>query len=151
MAATEEAASRPLHVRTPLLESVPLSQIYGQRVYIKMDNVQPSGSFKIRGMGVLCQDAKRQGATRVVIASGGNAGMAVAYGARQLGMESVVVISKNVPRRMVDKLKLEGARVEVKGNSWDEADERAREIVSKEGAAPTTPNTCHRSVSHAAD
>ncbi|XP_077486286.1 L-serine dehydratase/L-threonine deaminase-like isoform X2 [Amblyomma americanum] len=133
MAATEEAASRPLHVRTPLLESVPLSQIYGQRVYIKMDNVQPSGSFKIRGMGVLCQDAKRQGATRVVIASGGNAGMAVAYGARQLGMESVVVISKNVPRRMVDKLKLEGARVEVKGNSWDEADERAREIVSKEG------------------
>ncbi|KAH8021053.1 hypothetical protein HPB51_012337 [Rhipicephalus microplus] len=48
--------SRPLHVRTPLLESLPLSQIYGQRVYIKMDNVQPSGSFKIRGMGILCQD-----------------------------------------------------------------------------------------------
>ncbi|KAH7946695.1 L-serine dehydratase/L-threonine deaminase-like [Rhipicephalus sanguineus] len=125
--------SRPLHVRTPLLESLPLSQIYGQRVYIKMDNVQPSGSFKIRGMGVLCQDAKRQGASKVVIASGGNAGMAVAYGARQLGMECVVVISDNVPHRMVDKLKLEGARVEVRGNSWDDADVRAREIVAQEG------------------
>ncbi|KAH6929379.1 hypothetical protein HPB50_026861 [Hyalomma asiaticum] len=125
--------SRPLHVRTPLLESLPLSQIYGQRVYLKMDNVQPSGSFKIRGMGVLCQDAKKQGASKVVIASGGNAGMAVAYGARQLGMECVVVISNNVPHRMVDKLQLEGARVEVRGNSWDDADQLAREIVAKEG------------------
>ncbi|XP_050023041.1 serine dehydratase-like [Dermacentor andersoni] len=125
--------SRPLHVRTPLLESLPLSEIYGQRVYLKMDNVQPSGSFKIRGMGALCQDAKRKGASKVVIASGGNAGMAVAYGARQLGMESVVVIPHNVPRRMVDKLRLEGARVEVQGNSWDDADERAKEIVAVQG------------------
>nr|XP_037280307.1 L-serine dehydratase/L-threonine deaminase-like [Rhipicephalus microplus] len=59
--------------------------------------------------------------------------MAVAYGARQLGMECVVVISNNVPHHMAEKLQLEGARVEVRGNSWDDADVRAREIVAKEG------------------
>lgn len=123
-----------LHVRTPLIESVVLKEIYGQKVYLKLDNAQPSGSFKIRGMGVLIQDAKRKGAKKVVIASGGNAGMAVAYGARQVGMESVVVISDNVPSLMVQKLTREGARVEVKGKTWDEADARAQEIASKEGA-----------------
>lgn len=134
-AATNLAAAepRPLHVRTPLIESLTLSQIYGNTVYLKMDNVQPSGSFKIRGMGKLCHEAHRQGSRKVVIASGGNAGMAVAYGARKLGMESVVVLSKNVPKRLVEKLRFEGARVEVKGSCWDEADERAQQIVAKEG------------------
>lgn len=133
--ATPEASltTRPLHVRTPLLENITLSQIYGQKVYLKMDNVQASGSFKIRGMGRLCQEAQRQGAKRVVIASGGNAGMAVAYSARQLHMESVVVLSKLVPHRLVDRLRLEGARVEVKGSTWEEADDRARQIVAQEG------------------
>lgn len=57
-AATNLAAAepRPLHVRTPLIESLTLSQIYGNTVYLKMDNVQPSGSFKIRGMGKLCHE-----------------------------------------------------------------------------------------------
>lgn len=123
-----------LHARTPLIESVVLKEIYGQKVYLKLDNAQPSGSFKIRGMGCLVQDAKSKGAKKVVIASGGNAGMAVAYGARQLGLESVVVISENVPHLMVQKLTREGARVEVKGKTWDEADARAQEIASKEGA-----------------
>lgn len=47
--------SEHFHVNTPLLESVSMSKLVGTTVYLKMENCQPSGSFKIRGIGHLCQ------------------------------------------------------------------------------------------------
>ncbi|MGH0155138.1 UNVERIFIED_CONTAM: hypothetical protein FKN15_028547 [Acipenser sinensis] len=49
------ASTQAFHVLTPLLESLELSKLAGNTVYLKMDNAQPSGSFKIRGIGHLCQ------------------------------------------------------------------------------------------------
>lgn len=46
---------QPMHIKTPLLESHPLSKIVGCPVYLKLDNVQPVSSFKLRGLGNLCQ------------------------------------------------------------------------------------------------
>jgi L-serine/L-threonine ammonia-lyase len=68
-----------LHVVTPLWHSLLLSAIAGTSVWLKMEAFQPSGSFKARGMGAACLAAKDAGATRIVCASGGNAGYAVAY------------------------------------------------------------------------
>ena len=48
----------PLHLRTPLIESYPLSEIAGCRVHLKMENLQPSSSFKIRGLGHLIQKVR---------------------------------------------------------------------------------------------
>lgn len=71
--------SRNLHVRTPLVPSVEISEKAGREVLLKLENVQPSGSFKIRGIGHLCSKAKANGTKRFVSSSGGNAGAAVAY------------------------------------------------------------------------
>lgn len=48
-------SGEPLHVRTPVRDSMSLSKVAGTSVYLKMDSVQPSGSFKIRGIGHLCR------------------------------------------------------------------------------------------------
>lgn len=56
-------STEPLHVQTPVRDSPSLSKVAGTRVYLKMDSAQPSGSFKIRGIGHLCrtvQDGLRQ-------------------------------------------------------------------------------------------
>ena len=66
-----------LHVNTPLLSAPP--ELFGiqRRAWLKMDALQASGSFKMRGVGHLVQRRVAQGAQAVVCASGGNAGMAV--------------------------------------------------------------------------
>ena len=57
----------PLHLDTPLLESLPISKRAGTRVWLKMDALQPSGSFKIRGMGHACQAYRRRGASPALL------------------------------------------------------------------------------------
>lgn len=56
MAAQPVGGQKPFHVVSPVLESLPLSKAAGTKVFMKLENVQPSGSFKIRGIGHLCQD-----------------------------------------------------------------------------------------------
>lgn len=56
MAAQPVRGQKPFHVVTPVLESLSLSKATGTKVFMKLENVQPSGSFKIRGIGHLCQD-----------------------------------------------------------------------------------------------
>ena len=51
----------PLHVRTPLIISKPMSEVLGRDVYLKLDALQPSGSFKLRGIGYTCQKAIAEG------------------------------------------------------------------------------------------
>merc|ERR1711892_472216 len=70
--------NKPLHVVTPLIPSSALSTLAGRDVFLKLENVQPSGSFKIRGIGRTMQEAVKNGAKQFVGSSGGNAGMAMA-------------------------------------------------------------------------
>ncbi|WP_429316426.1 pyridoxal-phosphate dependent enzyme [Paraburkholderia sp. GAS448] len=61
-----------LHIETPLIKSRTLSLKTGRTVLLKLEGLQPSGSFKLRGVGFACEEHKRRGARRFVTASGGN-------------------------------------------------------------------------------
>jgi len=126
-----------LHYVTPLVESVELSRVAGRTVWLKLENTQPSGSFKIRGIGNLCQNALTRGCSRFVSSSGGNAGAAVAYAGRKLGIEVIVVVPATTPEFMRAKIEAEGAHVRVHGDVWDEADLLAKEIVDGD------PHACY--------
>ncbi|MEX3953947.1 pyridoxal-phosphate dependent enzyme [Paraburkholderia sp. EG287B] len=118
-----------LHFETPLMESRPLSVITGHSVWLKLDALQPSGSFKIRGIGHACTVYKSQGAQRFVSSSGGNAGLAVAYAGRRLGIPVVVVVPETTTERAKELLRQEDAEVAVHGNSWQEANQFAQTLL----------------------
>ena len=119
----------PLHIQTPLIASTPLSRAAGCAVWLKLEALQPPGSFKIRGIGAACEHYARQGAKRFVSSSGGNAGLAVAYAGRHLGIAVTVVVPQTTSERAKDLLQLEGAEVIVHGASWQEANALAQSLL----------------------
>ena len=121
----------PLHVVTPVVDSGPLGRAFGAAVWVKMESLQPSGSFKIRGIGRACEEAVKAGARRLVSSSGGNAGLAVAYAGRLLGAPVVVFVPRTTSPRMIAKMRSEGASVEVHGDAWDDAHAAATEAVAR--------------------
>ncbi|XP_024422569.1 L-serine dehydratase/L-threonine deaminase [Desmodus rotundus] len=123
----------PLHVKTPIRDSVALSKVAGTNVYLKMDSSQPSGSFKIRGIGHLCQTWAEQGCKHFVCSSAGNAGMAAAYAARKLGIPATIVVPSTTPATTIEGLKSEGATVKVVGEMLDEAFELAKKLAKNPG------------------
>ncbi|KAM5188033.1 L-serine dehydratase/L-threonine deaminase [Callospermophilus lateralis] len=123
------ASGEPLHVKTPIRDSMALSKVAGTSVYLKMDSAQPSGSFKIRGIGHLCKTWAEQGCEHFVCSSAGNAGMAAAYAARKLGIPATIVVPSTTPALTVERLKGEGAMVEVVGETLDEAFEMAKALA----------------------
>ncbi|GAB7126144.1 hypothetical protein JCM19000A_06510 [Silvimonas sp. JCM 19000] len=120
----------PLHIATPLLESRPLSTAAHTAVWLKMEALQPCGSFKLRGVGHACETHYSRGARRFISSSGGNAGLAVAYAGRKLGLPVTVVVPATTTARAIELLKLEGAEVIVHGASWQEANQLAQTLVS---------------------
>jgi len=108
-------------------------------VFLKMEALQPIGSFKIRGVGKACQDHWQIGARRFVCASGGNAGYAVAYAGRQLGAEVTIVVPKAASVWIQDLLRREGATVIVHGEAWDDAHIYATKLAARENAAYIHP------------
>ncbi|NXS15475.1 SDSL protein, partial [Mystacornis crossleyi] len=133
MAAQPVGGQKPFHVVSPVLESLPLSKAVGTKVFLKLENVQPSGSFKIRGIGHLCQDVRGRALPDPPLSPGGNAGLAAAYAARKLGLPITVVVPSSSGPTPVRKLEELGATVEVYGKVWDDANRRAQELVKTEG------------------
>lgn len=123
-----------LSINTPLLESLTLSQLNRTRVWLKMEALQPSGSFKMRGIGHACETHVARGARRLISSSGGNAGLAVAYAGRKLGVPVVVVVPETTSERARHLLALEGADVRVQGKSWAEANELALSLLTEQDA-----------------
>jgi L-serine/L-threonine ammonia-lyase len=119
----------PLHIPTPLIESPALSRAAGCRIWLKLECLQPPGSFKIRGMGAACEHYAQQGARRFVSSSGGNAGLAVAYAGRHLGVPVAVVVPATTSARAKELLQQEGADVIVHGASWQEANALAQSML----------------------
>lgn len=112
-----------LHIQTPLIESLPLSRKVEGRVWLKMESMQPSGSFKLRGIGRACRTHAAAGAKGFLCASGGNAGLAVAYCGRRLGLPTTVVVPETTKARAIELIGQEATRVEVHGASWQETHE----------------------------
>lgn len=118
-----------LHIRTPLILHPTLSTA-SRRMWLKLENLQPCGSFKLRGMGLLCSQAAAQGKRKVVCPSGGNAGLATAVAAVSLGLQACIVVPHTTPEATRARIRRTGADVIVHGKVWDEANQRARELAS---------------------
>ncbi|WP_293273952.1 pyridoxal-phosphate dependent enzyme [Nannocystis sp.] len=123
---------------TPLWDSEPLARALGVPVYLKMEALQPCGSFKIRGLGAVCAARVAAGARRLLCSSGGNAGLAVAYAGRRLGVPVTVVVPRSTTAWARERIAAEGAAVVEHGAAWAEAHAYALENMS-EGTAYVHP------------
>ncbi|CAG8936487.1 unnamed protein product [Penicillium salamii] len=125
--------SRKPWIETPLIESAPFSKAAGCRIFLKIESLQPSGSFKSRGIGNLIlaslSDPSNHGKTlNFFSSSGGNAGLAAVVAARDLGCSCTVVVPLSTRPMMIEKLHAAGASdVIIQGASWFEADTFLRE------------------------
>ncbi|XP_073737165.1 serine dehydratase-like isoform X3 [Callorhinus ursinus] len=133
------ARAEHFHAATPLLESWALSQVAGTTVFLKCENVQPAGSFKIRGIGHFCQEMAKKGCRHLVCSSGGNAGIAAAYAARKLGIPATIVLPEGTSLQVVRRLQGEGAEVQLTGKVWDEASLKAQELATRAGWVNVPP------------
>jgi L-serine/L-threonine ammonia-lyase len=125
---------KKLHIDTPLMESLSVGNALSGRVWLKLEAVQPCGSFKARGIGHACKKYIEDGAKALVSSSGGNAGLAVAYSGRRLGVPVTVVVPKTTKKRAIDLIEREGAKVIITGNNWDEAHIYATEMSKNKAA-----------------
>jgi L-serine/L-threonine ammonia-lyase len=128
-----------LHLRTPIWHSRPMSESLGVPVFLKMEALQPVGSFKLRGMGAACRHACRNGATHLVSSSGGNAGYAVAYAGRSLGLPVTIIVPKRTSARARELIRSEGAEVVEHGDAWDDSHTYATELAGRMNGAYIHP------------
>lgn len=133
---------KPLHIKTPLIQSQYLKNKLGKQVFFKLELLQPPGSFKLRGIGQLCQHEWQRGVRKFVASSGGNAGVAVAYCGMKLGVPTTVFIPNSSHPIYINAIKSYGAKVIVAGSVWDEA-HQAAEIFAKENTAAYIPPFDH--------
>lgn len=115
-------------IETPLWER----QINGKTIYFKMDNFQPTGSFKCRGIGNLVQHyVEEEHLDQIFCASGGNAGFAAAYAGKQLGVKTTVIVPEKTLPLFINKIKGQDAEVIEYGPDFDVSSERAKEMAEK--------------------
>ncbi|KAJ9584409.1 hypothetical protein L9F63_021247 [Diploptera punctata] len=130
-----------IHSVTPLLHSLALSKLMstGTEVFIKCENAQPTGSFKVRGIGRLANKLKKDGYERLIGASGGNAGLAISYASQVIGMPCTVFVPVTAPKNSVQRIKEYGAEVKIIGNCYAEAEKYALKEAEKQGNAFLSP------------
>ncbi|MBP1970098.1 threonine dehydratase [Virgibacillus natechei] len=138
----QEAHKRisPVVKKSPLIYSPALSEYTGASVHLKLENLNVSGSFKIRGaankMLSLPLGEQKLGVTTF---STGNFGMSVAYLAKQLGIKAIICISNRVPKAKVDLIQDLGAQIEIVGQSQDDAEERCYQLEKEHGLTVVHP------------
>ncbi|MEF0942394.1 hydroxyectoine utilization dehydratase EutB [Rhizobium sp. BR 362] len=127
-------------VRTPLTRSQALSHQFGAPVFLKLENHQKTGSFKLRGAtnAILClgDEAHSRG---LATASTGNHGRAVAHAARTLGARATICLSALVPANKVEAIGSLGAEVRIVGRSQDDAMREVERLVREEGMSFVPP------------
>jgi threonine dehydratase len=126
--------------RTPLLTSRQLNELTGYDIRLKAEMFQRVGSYKIRGplnkFALMSEEDKRRG---VVCSSAGNHAQGVALAAQIHGMRAVVCMAKNATPAKIAATKGYGAEVVLHGMIWDEANEKAKELVRTEGLTYVHP------------
>ncbi len=121
--------------RTPLIRSTDLSALAGCEVHLKLENLQRTGAFKIRGAlnRLLALDASER-ARGVVTASAGNHGQGVAVAAAAIGVPACVVLPRGVPLAKLTAIQRAGAEIVLTGADYDAAHQEAGEIAARRGA-----------------
>ncbi|MFV2006695.1 MAG: threonine/serine dehydratase [Longimicrobiales bacterium] len=126
--------------RTPLFHDVELSERHGSPVHLKLECLQVTGSFKVRGaasrMLALAPEERRRG---VVTSSSGNHGRAVSYVARRLEVPATICVPDWVDPVKLEAIQRNGAEVILAGETYDEADARAQEIHRTDGRVYVHP------------
>jgi threonine dehydratase len=116
---------------TPIDEAVLMSSRFGNRVWLKREDLQPIFSFKLRGAyNKMVQLSDEQRACGVVAASAGNHAQGLAMAAAKMGVKATIVMPRTTPLIKVDAVRNRGARVILHGDSFEEADARARQLVT---------------------
>jgi threonine dehydratase len=137
-APTVEAAAAAIATRverTPFIASPELSTLAGCEIHLKLENLQRTGAFKLRGaLNRLLQLDAADRSRGVVTASAGNHGQGVAVGAAALGIPACVVLPRGVPLAKLTAIQRAGAEVVMAGSGYDEAFAAARDLAAARGA-----------------
>lgn len=116
------------YIKTPLIKG---EIVNGIQFYYKYDNLQPSGSFKDRGIGHMIHYlTTKSGVQHLLTSSGGNAGHSVACIGQRLKIPVTCFVPKTTLPMMIEKIKSRGTNVIIEGNNWNEADAKAKELLS---------------------
>jgi threonine dehydratase len=120
---------------TPLYPSETFSRLSGRPVLLKAENLQRTGSFKIRGAyNTISSLGDREREAGVVAASAGNHGQAVAWAAREAGIAATIFMPQDAPMAKVEATRSYGGETLLVGEGFDEAVAAARVHVEKTGA-----------------
>lgn len=125
---------------TPCVRSAWLSEATGGDVYLKLENLQPTGSFKLRGaLNKLKRLAFAPEPPRVLTVSAGNHGRAVAYGASLFGLRATVIVPRSAPPTKIEAIQRTGVELQLVGENYDEAERTARQWARDEGLTFISP------------
>jgi threonine dehydratase len=132
-------AIAPFVKPTPLVRSEFLSDYCSGDVFLKLENLQTTGSFKIRGAfnRLLHLSAKEKAG--IITASAGNHGLAVAYAAQKLNLPARIVVPKTTPKIKVDGIGKYDVSLMLFGDTYDEAEQKAKELARKDASAFISP------------
>lgn len=130
----------PFIKSTPLVQSQFLTTFCGCPLFLKLENLQITRSFKPRGVfnKLLHLDMEEQ-TKGIITASAGNHGQAVAYAAQKLNYYARVVVPKPTPKVKIDGIRKYGADLVIFGENYDEAEQKAKELARKDGCAYISP------------
>ena len=133
--AAAAAAIGPHVERTPLVRSEAFTELAGCEVFLKLENLQRTGAFKIRGaLNRLLAMPPSERARGVVTASAGNHGQGVAFAARHVGVPACVVLPLGVPLAKLTAIQRTGAEVVITGADYDGAHAAAVALANERGA-----------------
>jgi len=126
--------------KTPMIRAHALSELAGCHVYVKLETLHPTGSFKERGaLNKLLSLGKADRKAGVVAMSAGNHAQGVAYHARRLGVPATIVMPTGTPFTKIDRTEALGARVVLRGDSLADARRAADELAEERGLVPVHP------------
>ena len=132
---------------TPLIQSKFTSELIHGNVFLKLENQQITHSFKIRGViNKLTNLSAEEKAKGIVTASAGNHGQAVAFGAQKMGFQAKIVVPTRTPKVKVDGIRQFGTELLLYGETYDEAEKKAKQLAAQEGRLYISPYNDERIV-----
>ncbi|MEB3756639.1 MAG: threonine ammonia-lyase [Desulfurococcales archaeon] len=127
-----EILSKAIHI-TPLDFSATYSRMFKAKIFLKLENLQKTGSFKVRGAYYKIWSIPKEERKGVVAASAGNHAQGVAFAATKQGIPSIIVMPETAPISKIDATRNYGAKVVLYGRVYDDALKKAMEIVEEKG------------------